>query len=54
MHRKRYGPWQTLYEHFARWTENLTDDGTWERVRRALLTEMQRRHRLGWSLCCVD
>ena len=25
---ERYGPWQTLYERFARWT----DDGTWERV----------------------
>lgn len=47
---ERYGPWQTLYERFARWT----DDGTWERVRRALLAEMQRQHRLDWSLCCVD
>jgi transposase len=47
---ERYGPWQTLYERFARWT----DDGTWDRVRRALLAEMQRQHRLDWSLCCVD
>jgi transposase len=47
---ERYGPWQTLYERFARWT----DDGTWERVRRALLAEMQRQHRLDWSRCCVD
>jgi transposase len=51
----RYGPWQTLYERFARWTDDgTTDDGTWERVRRALLAEMQRQHRLDWSLCCVD
>jgi len=44
------GPWQTLSERFARWT----DDGTWERLRRALLAAMQRQHRLDWSLCCVD
>ena len=47
---ERYGPWQTLYERFARWT----GDSTWKGVRRALLAEMQRQHRLDWSLCCVD
>lgn len=46
----RYGPWQTLYERFARWS----DDGTWERIRRALLTALERRGRLDWSLGCVD
>ena len=47
---ERYGPWQTLYERFARWT----DDGTWDRVLQALLGEMQRRGRIDWSLWCVD
>jgi len=32
----------------------ITAQHTWERVRRALLAEMQRQHRLDWSLCCVD
>lgn len=31
----RYGPWQTVYERFARWDE----DGTWRR----LLTHVQTR-----------
>jgi len=44
------GPWQTLSERFARWT----DDDAWERLRRTLLAAMQRQHRLAWSLCCVD
>jgi transposase len=47
---ERYGPWQTLYERFARWT----DDGTWDRVLRALLAEAERRGRIDWSLVCVD
>lgn len=47
---ERYGPWQTLYERHARWT----DDGTWDRVLRALLVEMQRRGKIDWTLWCVD
>ena len=47
---ERYGPWQTLYERFARWT----DDGTWTRVLQALLAEAHRRGQIDWSLWCVD
>lgn len=47
---ERYGPWQTLYERFARWT----DDGTWDRMLGALLGAMQRRGKIDWSLWCVD
>jgi transposase len=47
---ERYGPWQTPYERFARWT----DDGTWGRMHHALLVEFERQHRLDWSLCCAD
>ena len=47
---ERYGPWQTLYERFARWS----DDGTWTRINHALLAELQRQRRIDWSLCCVD
>src|SRR5512133_1345813 len=46
---ERYGPWQTLYERFARWT----DDGTWVRMLRALLGAMLRRSKIDWSLWCV-
>ena len=47
---ERYGPWQTLYERHARWT----DDGTWDRLLQALLAELQRRGRIDWELWCVD
>jgi transposase len=47
---ERYGPWQTLYERFARWS----DDGTLDRVLRALLREMNARGAIDWGLWCVD
>lgn len=47
---ERYGPWQTLYDRFARWTR----DGTWDRLLTALLAEMQRRGQIDWELWCVD
>ena len=47
---ERYGPWQTLYDRFARWTK----DGTWDRLLQALLAEMQRRGKIDWALWCVD
>lgn len=47
---ERYGPWQTLYDRFARWTK----DGTWDRILQALLTEMPRRGQIDWELWCVD
>src|SRR4051812_30446130 len=40
-----YGPWQTLYGRFARWS----DDGTWTRVLQALLAEAERRGSIDWS-----
>ena len=47
---ERYGPWQTLYDRFARWTK----DGTWDRLLQALLAAMQRRDKIDWELWCVD
>ena len=47
---ERYGPWQTLYDRFVRWTR----DGTWDRLLVALRADMQRRGRIDWGLWCVD
>jgi len=47
---ERYGPWQTLYDRFVRWTR----DGTWERILAALLSEMERRGQIDGELFCVD
>lgn len=41
----RYGPWQTLYDRFIRWTR----DGTWDRLLRALLSQMQHRGQIDWE-----
>ncbi len=47
---EHYGPWQTLYERFTRWS----DDGTFARVLAALLAETERRGQIDWDLWCVD
>lgn len=47
---ERYGPWQTLYDRFVRWTR----DGTWDRILRALLREKHKRGAIDWELFCVD
>jgi transposase len=47
---EHYGPWQTLYGRFARWT----DDGTWSRIHQALLAEAHRQGKIDRSLWCVD
>ena len=47
---ERYGPWQTLYDRFVRWT----GDGTWERILAALLSEMEQRGQIDWELFCID
>ncbi|HEV2122361.1 MAG TPA: IS5 family transposase [Chloroflexota bacterium] len=47
---ERYGPWKTLHDRFNRWRA----DGTWDRLLRALLAEMNRRGQIDWDLWCVD
>jgi transposase len=45
-----FGPWQTVYARFARWS----DDGTWHRILCSLRTAAERAGRIDWSLVCVD
>ena len=47
---ERYGPWQTCYERFRRWTQ----DGTWERLYQTILGRMQRGLAIDWERWCVD
>lgn len=47
---ERYGPWQTLYARFVRWTR----DGTWDRLLARLLAGMHCRGRIDGELWCVD
>lgn len=41
---ERYGPWETLYQRFARWEE----DGTWARIEAYLQTRADAAGELDW------
>jgi transposase len=41
----RYGPWETVYERFARWQT----DGTWARIQAALHTQADAAGELDWD-----
>ena len=47
---ERYGPWETIYGRFRRWTR----DGTWAKVLTHLLEDLERHGRLGRELWFVD
>ena len=44
--RRRYGPWQTCYDRFARWER----DGTWDRILQALQGEADAAGALDWEV----
>jgi transposase len=48
--RATYGPWQTVYERFNRWSK----DGTWGRLLEALHVKLDERGRIDWELYCID
>lgn len=47
---ERYGPWQTVYSRFRRWSR----DGTWDRILGALQRELDAAGQLEWGLWCID
>jgi len=48
--RERYGPWQTVMRTFHTWRRL----GVLERVKQALLQDLEQAGRLDWDLWCVD
>lgn len=46
----RFGPWQTAYEWFNRWS----NDGTWDRILEALQIRLDADGHIDWDLWCVD
>jgi transposase len=48
--RATYGPWQTVYERFNRWTK----DGTWGRLLEALHARLDAAGKIDWDLFCID
>jgi transposase len=48
--RPTYGPWQTVYERFNRWSK----DGTWDRLLEALQVRLDAAGKIDWDLFCID
>ena len=47
---ERFGPWQTVYDHFSRWRKA----GVFARVVEALQVKLDERGLIDWDLWCVD
>jgi transposase len=47
---ERFGPWQTVYDHFSTWRRN----GTFERMLGALQIRLDRDGKIDWNLWCID
>jgi len=46
----RYGPWQTVYDRFARYRA----DGTFDRILTRLRARLDRLGRIDWDFWCFD
>jgi len=47
---ERFGPWQTVYDHFARWRRT----GVFDKIVEALQVKLDDRGLIDWELWCVD
>ena len=47
---ERYGPWQTVYDHFAKWRTA----GVFARIIEALQIKLDEKGLIDWELWCVD
>jgi transposase len=47
---ERFGPWQTVYDHFAKWRRN----GVFGRIIEALQLKLDKEGLIDWDLWCVD
>ena len=47
---ERFGPWQTVYHHFAKWRR----DGVFAEIIEALQITLDERGLIDWDLWCID
>ena len=47
---ERFGPWQTVYDHFSRWRRQ----GIYDRLLEALQIRLDRDGKIDWDLWCID
>lgn len=46
----RYGPWQTCYDRFVRWSRN----GTWQRILKQLQAQADAAGQIDWDGAALD
>jgi transposase len=47
---ERFGPWQTVYDHFRKWRKS----GIFARITEALQIKLDQQGLIDWELWCVD
>ncbi len=47
---ERFGPWQTVYHHFAKWRR----EGVFAEIIEALQIKLDQRGLIDWDLWCID
>jgi len=47
---ERFGPWQTVYDHFARWRKA----GVYDRILESLHVRLDAVGEIDWDLWCID
>jgi transposase len=47
---ERYGPWQTVYARFRRWSR----EGRWDQILQTLQRELDAAGQIEWTLWCID
>ncbi len=47
---ERFGPWQTVYDHFSQWRRQ----GVYDRILEALQIRLDRQGKIDWELWCID
>ena len=46
----RYGPWQTVYDRFRKWTK----DGVWDKILHQLQAHHQAKGKIDWRMFSID
>lgn len=47
---ERFGPWQTVYDHFAKWRKS----GVFARILESLQVKLDKDGYIDWELWCID
>ena len=47
---ERFGPWQTVYDHFSHWRR----EGVYDRILQSLQIRLDREGKIDWDLWCID